>query len=174
MARRGRDKRDGDTSTTKKRGRSKHAPKTGERADKRAAERGADREGDRDAAAPAPPPADLLRRSARARPSRAATQIAGLVVDLFGRRFTLEADGARTLVDLGRDGAALARIAPGTRLTAFGRMRDGEFKAWIVQAPQEAPLVLRKRKKARRIAAALTPSAEAAPTPAPVEPPPAV
>jgi hypothetical protein len=143
---------------------------TGDRADQRAAERGAAPEGDRDAAAPAPSPADLLRRPARARPSRAATQIAGLVVDLFGRRFTLEADGARTLVDLGREGAALARIAPGTRLTAFGRVRDGEFKAWIVQAPQEAPLVLRKRKKARRIAAALKPPAEAAT--ATVEPPP--
>lgn len=114
-------------------------------------------------ARPATPAAgDLLRRPAPRRKTPAATLLAGLVVDLFGRRFTLEADGARRLVDLGRRGAALAKIAPAQTVIVTGRVRDGEFKAWMIETEGAPALVLRKARKSRRlIAARQTPQAPA-------------
>lgn len=105
---------------------------------------------------------DLLRAPARRRAGKELVEIAGLVVDVFGRRFTLEADGARVLVDLGRRGAALVTIAAGARLTVAGRRKNGEFKAWALREAGEPRLrALRKEKRVKKLAAATPPAAPA-------------
>lgn len=108
---------------------------------------------------------DLLRPVRRRPAAKETVDLAGLVVDVFGRRFTLEADGARTLVDLGRRGAALVDVAPGQRLTVTGRRKMGELKAWALRAEGDGRLrVLRKEKRMRK--AAQTPAPAPAPAPA--------
>ena len=98
---------------------------------------------------------DLLRAPARRRADKSLVEIEGLVVDVFGRRFTLEADGARSLVDLGRRGAALVAIAPGARLVLAGRRKNGEFKAFALREAGEPRLrALRKEKHVKKLAAA--------------------
>ena len=101
---------------------------------------------------------DALRPPGRRQAAKETTTLAGLVADVFGRRFTLEADGARTLVDLGRRGAALAPVAPGAHVVVTGRRKNGEVKAWALRDEADGRArLLRKEKKARKLAA-LTPA----------------
>jgi hypothetical protein len=110
------------------------------------------------------PVKDQLRAPSRRRASREPVEIEGLVADLFGRRFTLEADGARHLVDLGRRGGALVRLTAHTRITVIGRRKDGEVKAWLVRDADGRAHALRKEKRVGK----LTTSAPAvAPPPQP-------
>lgn len=108
-------------------------------------------------------PKDLLRRPARRRAGRENVEVTGLVVDAFGRRFTLESDGARTLVDLGRRGAALAPVTTGARVTIVGRRKNGELKAWTLRDEADGRTrALRKEKRLKKRAAPAAAS-EAAP-----------
>jgi hypothetical protein len=70
----------------------------------------------------------------------------GVVVDVFGRRFTLEADGRRHLVDLGKHGAGLVIVEPGARLAVVGRLKGGEIKAETVAREGGLSFSLRKDK----------------------------
>jgi len=108
-------------------------------------------------------PKDLLRRPARRRAGRENVEVKGLVVDAFGRRFTLESDGARTLVDLGRRGAALAPVTAGASVTVVGRRKNGELKAWTLRDEADGRTrALRKEKRLKNLAAPAAAS-EAAP-----------
>lgn len=108
-------------------------------------------------------PKDLLRRPTRRRAGRENVEVTGLVVDAFGRRFTLESDGARTLVDLGRRGAALASVTAGARVTVVGRRKNGELKAWTLRDEADGRTrALRKEKRLKNMAAPAAAS-EAAP-----------
>lgn len=111
---------------------------------------------DKSATALPPPPGpvkDQLRAPSRRRAARQPVEIEGLVADLFGRRFTLEADGARHLVDLGRRGAALVRLTAQTRVTVIGRRKDGEVKAWLVRDADGRAHALRKEKRVAKLTA---------------------
>lgn len=99
------------------------------------------------AEAPAPTPKDALRPPRRRRSGKDVVSVAGVVIDVFGRRFTLEADGARTLVDLGRRGAALTNVAVGDRLLIVGQRKNGEVKAWSLRDEAERRAVLLRKEK---------------------------
>lgn len=96
-------------------------------------------------------------------------ELTGVVVDVFGRRFTLEADAARSLIDLGKLGAGLVIVEPGARLRVTGERRKGEIKAQMVAREGGIGFLLRKD-KAPKLAAGAKASrqdARSAPTPAP-------
>lgn len=120
-------------------------------------------EDDRTKADKAKPARKALRQPTRRRAAKETAALAGLVADVFGRRFTLEADGARTLVDLGRRGAALVTVAPGARLLVTGRRKNGELKAWALRDEADGRTrVLRKEKRVRKLAAASEGTGDAA------------
>ncbi|QLP97063.1 MAG: hypothetical protein HZY79_06210 [Rhodoblastus sp.] len=98
-----------------------------------------------------------MRRPAPRRADKEGVALQGLVVDVFGRRFTLESDGARTLVDLGRRGAALATVSPGARVTVAGRRKNGELKAWTLRDEADGRThALRKSKRVAKRGAQLS------------------
>jgi hypothetical protein len=84
-------------------------------------------------------------------------EISGVVIDVFGRRFTLEAQTARDLVDLGKFGAGLVIVEPGATLNVVGRRKRGEIKAARVTREGGASFALRKDKppKAKPVKAAM-------------------
>ena len=61
-------------------------------------------------------------------PHHDTTALSGIIQHVFAHRFTLEADGAVHLADLGPKGAQAFPLAAGLRVTLEGERRPSEIK----------------------------------------------
>ncbi|MCF4125128.1 hypothetical protein [Methylobacterium sp. SyP6R] len=71
-------------------------------------------------------------------PHHDTTALSGTIQHVFAHRFTLEADGAVHLADLGPKGAQAFPLAAGLQVTLEGERRPSEIKvSWIAAAGRE-------------------------------------
>ena len=73
-------------------------------------------------------------------PHHHTTALSGTIQHVFAHRFTLEADGAVHLADLGPKGAQAFPLAAGLRVTLEGERRPSEIKVARIAAEGRAPV----------------------------------
>ncbi|MGX7707547.1 hypothetical protein [Methylobacterium sp. Gmos1] len=79
-------------------------------------------------------------------PHHDTTALSGTIQHVFAHRFTLEADGAVHLADLGPKGAEAFPLAAGLRVTLEGERRPSEIKVARISAPGRAPVEIHHKK----------------------------
>ncbi|SFU41365.1 hypothetical protein SAMN02799631_00547 [Methylobacterium sp. 174MFSha1.1] len=79
-------------------------------------------------------------------PHHDTTALSGTIQHVFAHRFTLEADGAVHLADLGPKGAEAFPLAAGLRVTLEGERRPSEIKVARISAAGRAPVEIHHKK----------------------------
>lgn len=79
-------------------------------------------------------------------PHHDTTALSGTIQHVFAHRFTLEADGAVHLADLGPKGAEAFPLAAGLQVTLEGERRPSEIKVARIAAPGREPVEIHHKK----------------------------
>ncbi|MFH6786427.1 MULTISPECIES: hypothetical protein [Methylobacterium] len=79
-------------------------------------------------------------------PHHDTTALSGTIQHVFSHRFTLEADGAVHLADLGPKGAEAFPLAAGLQVTLEGERRPSEIKVTRIAAPGREPVEIHHKK----------------------------
>ncbi|KMO09835.1 hypothetical protein, partial [Methylobacterium platani] len=79
-------------------------------------------------------------------PHHDTTALSGTIQHVFAHRFTLEADGAVHLADLGPKGAEAFPLAAGLHVTLEGERRPSEIKVARIAAPGRDPVEIHHKK----------------------------
>ena len=79
-------------------------------------------------------------------PHHDTTALSGTIQHVFAHRFTLEADGAVHLADLGPKGAEAFPLAAGLQVTLEGERRPSEIKVARIAAEGRAPVEIHHKK----------------------------
>ncbi|MBE7247204.1 MAG: hypothetical protein INR63_19860, partial [Actinomycetospora chiangmaiensis] len=79
-------------------------------------------------------------------PHHDTTALSGTIQHVFSHRFTLEADGAVHLADLGPKGAEAFPLAAGLHVTLEGERRPSEIKVARIAAAGGAPVEIHHKK----------------------------
>ncbi len=79
-------------------------------------------------------------------PHHDTTALSGTIQHVFAHRFTLEADGAVHLADLGPKGAEAFPVAAGLQVTLEGERRPSEIKVARIVAEGRAPVEIHHKK----------------------------
>ena len=78
-------------------------------------------------------------------PHHDTTALSGTIQHVFAHRFTLEADGAVHLADLGPKGAQAFPLAAGLRVTLEGERRPSEIKVARIAADGREPVEIQHK-----------------------------
>jgi hypothetical protein len=79
-------------------------------------------------------------------PHHDTTALSGVIQHVFAHRFTLEADGAVHLADLGPKGAEAFPLSTGLRVAIEGERRPSEIKVARISAEGRAPVDIHHKK----------------------------
>ncbi|SEO32996.1 hypothetical protein SAMN04487843_10112 [Methylobacterium sp. ap11] len=79
-------------------------------------------------------------------PHHDTTALSGTIQHVFAHRFTLEADGAVHLADLGPKGAEAFPLAAGLAVTLEGERRPSEIKVARIATPGRDPVEIHHKK----------------------------
>jgi hypothetical protein len=79
-------------------------------------------------------------------PHNETTALSGTITHVFAHRFTLEAEGATHLADLGPKGAEAFSLSPGLPVTLKGERRPSEIKVTRIETAGRAPVIIEHKK----------------------------
>ncbi|APT34582.1 hypothetical protein MCBMB27_05291 [Methylobacterium phyllosphaerae] len=72
--------------------------------------------------------------------------LSGTITHVFAHRFTLEAEGATHLADLGPKGAEAFSLSPGLPVSLEGERRPSEIKVTRIETAGRAPVTIEHKK----------------------------
>ncbi|KOX56957.1 hypothetical protein ADL19_10025 [Streptomyces purpurogeneiscleroticus] len=79
-------------------------------------------------------------------PNNETIALSGMITHVFAHRFTLEADGATHLADLGPKGAEAFSLSPGLPVSLEGERRPSEIKVTRIETAGRAPVTIEHKK----------------------------